>query len=132
MIEERTEEEKLLKSPIVVTLGGVNYPVTLLPIRYSSEWRIKFKPILLFILRLLQVMKSDNKEEINNLTVEMLTNKMPEIIDCFFSYARELNREEIESIATDGDVLMAFLEVVKKIYVPFVKLPLETPGKAVR
>ena len=43
-----------------------------------------------------------------------MTITMPDkVIDLFFKYAKDLNREEIEGIATDAEIAKAFEEVVK-------------------
>jgi len=42
-----------------------------------------------------------------------MVTKSDEVIDLFFSYAKTLDREEIESIATDAELATAFAEVMK-------------------
>ena len=111
----RTEEDKVFRSSIKVTLGGRKYDIKPLVIRDSVEWRSKFKPLLLFVFQC-----ADKQGE---MVVELLTDKMPEVIDCFLSYARDLDRAEIENTATDGEMFLAFMEVFNSFISPFGQLP---------
>jgi len=46
------------------------------------------------------------------------------IIESFFEYAKELNREEIEAIATDAEMSVAFQEVIKVTF-PLAESPMK-------
>ena len=60
---------------------------------------------------------------------ELFTTKTDEILDSFFEYARELDRKEIEGIATDGEIITAFMEVFNAFVSPLSKPAMRTPGK---
>ena len=58
-------------------------------------------------------MKTDDPEAFTEALNSML-GEMPDVVtDLFFSYARDLPREEIESTANDTELAEAFQEVMK-------------------
>ena len=119
---ERAEEDKLLQSGITVTLGGKEYNVAPLVIKYSGEWRKTSLPLIDFLLKYSH-MKSEEQELA---LLELFTTKMDKILDSFFGYARDLDREEIEGIATDSELLIAFMEVFSAFVSPLsVKPPVK-------
>jgi len=122
---ERTEEEKITQAAIKVTLGGREYEIRPLTIRYSSEWRKKSIPLIVFLMRYSQM----KPKELEEAMTALFTDKMDEIIESFFVFARELNREEINDIATDGEILIAFLEVFNAFVAPFGGVPSEMKAK---
>ena len=123
MPEKRTEEEIVTQASIVVILGGKEYKVSPLVIRYSPEWRKKAIPLIAFLMQYSQETKKKSSEQS---VADLFVTKMDEIIESFFEYARELNREEIEGIATDGEILLAFMEVFNSLVAP---LPVPPPMK---
>ncbi|MCK5236330.1 MAG: hypothetical protein KAR06_05015 [Deltaproteobacteria bacterium] len=104
---DRTEEEKIVQAGVKVILGGREYFIRPLVIKYSGEWRKKSVLLVSFLIKFSEM---DKKLQGDALT-EFFTTKTDEILDSFFEYARELDRKEIEEIATDGEILMAFMEV---------------------
>lgn len=108
---ERTEEEKLTSAPIKVILGGKPYDVKPLVIRESREWRKKAGEFQAKITRYASV-SSDDPEAFEKAMAEMLTTRIDQAIDLFFAYAKDLDRDEIEAIATDAEVAKAFEQVV--------------------
>ena len=119
---ERTEEDKIAQAGITVILGGKEYSIAPLVARYSREWRPKALPLIATLMqytRLVPDGKSKNMEELERAVVELFTTKTDEMLDCFFEYARELDRDEIESIATDGEIILAFMEVFNAFVAPF-------------
>ena len=116
---ERTEEQKLLREGTVVILGGEEYRIRPLVSRYSGEWRKKSIPLITSLLAYEHLKDSKgNTEELREFLNEFFTTKTDEIIDSFFEYARELDREEIEGIATDGEIITAFMEVFNVFVAP--------------
>ena len=107
----RTEEQKISQDPIKVTLGGREYDVKLLVIRDSREWR---KGVVTLLASLPQYAKADTNDPVAfESAMGALLNGMPDtVIDLFFNYAKELNREEIEAVATDSEISEAFKKVV--------------------
>ena len=47
---ERSEQEKLVRAPLKVTLGGKEFPIAPLVIKYSGEWRKKSLPLISFLI----------------------------------------------------------------------------------
>jgi len=108
---DRSEEDKILKAPITVILGGMPYEVPPLVIAESRKWRAKFVEFLGQYPKLAKI-TTDSPEfsdALNNLLVVM-----PEqVIDLFFDYAKGLDRQQIEQQATDAELTKAFEQVVK-------------------
>lgn len=121
---ERTEEQKLLREGIPVILGGEEYKIRPLVTRYSGEWRQKSVPLITYLLAYEDMLKrAGNTEEARKFIAEFYIVKTDAIIDSFFEYARELKREEIEEIATDGEIVTAFMEVFNAFVAPFSESP---------
>jgi len=108
---------KTPQSGITVILGGKEYEVRPLVIRESREWRRKAAPFQAAIARYASV-NSDDPEAFEKALTELLTDRIDETIDLFFDYARELDRETLEGIATDGEIVAALNEV-NRIAFPF-------------
>ncbi len=116
---ERTEDDKVTQGGIKVTLGGKEFEICPLVIKYSKEWRKKSLPLLANLFQYSRLTSEDNKpEELEKAFTDLFTTKTDEILDSFFEYARELPRDEIESIATDGEVILAFMEVFNAFVAP--------------
>jgi len=115
-MEERTEEQKVFQEPIKVTLGGREYDVSPLVIKYSRPWR---KKVISLISGLPKYAKAntDNPEEFAAAINALMVESQDQIIDLFFEYARDLNRDEIEEIATEADIAVAF-QVVMNLAFP--------------
>jgi len=108
----RTEEDKLCQSGIKVMLGGKEYEVRPLVIRESREWRAK---VIKLIAPLPEYVKTeiDKTDDFEKVLSIMLVTMPDQVVDLFFDYAKDLNREEIENVATDEELRIAFNEVVK-------------------
>jgi len=106
-MEERTEEDVVAQTGVTVVLGGKDFEVKPLVSKYSREWRKKSVGLITYILDYGEYAEADTSKALQ----ELFGTKADEIIDSFFEYARDLNRDEIESIATDGEIMMAFVEV---------------------
>lgn len=118
-MEARTEDQKLLREGTVVILGGEEHKVRPLVSRYSGEWRKKSIPLITSLLAYEHLKDAQgNTEEVRAFLNEFFTTKTDEIIDSFFEYARELDREKIEDIATDGEIITAFMEVFNVFVAP--------------
>ena len=105
----RTEEDKLCQAPITVILGSKEYEVKPLVIRDSREWR---KNVVKAISTLPMSATTDNIEQFGNAINQMLGVMPDTIIDLFFGYAKDLDRTEIEAVATDNEIATAFGQVV--------------------
>jgi hypothetical protein len=123
---ERTEEDKVLQTGIKVKLGGRDYEIRPLSIKYSSEWRKKSIPLIVHLMRFSQ---KNKPEEMEKAISELFTVKLDEIIDSFLDYARDLDKEKIAETATDGEIMVAFMEVFNEFVAPFGKVPPEMIAK---
>jgi len=108
----RTEEEKIVQAPIVISLGGLNYDIKLLPIRDSRGWRKRVAELLGDIPKYAKV-SADAPDEFAVAMNSMISSMPDAIIDLVFDYAKELNREEIEAVATDEEIGAAFSKIME-------------------
>ena len=124
MIEqtERTEDDIVAQAPVRVTLGGKEYDLKPLVIKDSREWRRKFKEISADLAKLFDT----EGEAVGDALGTLIVQAPDQVIDLFFLYAKDLSREEIESVATEAEIAEAFKEVVKLAF-PLV----ESLGKAI-
>ena len=108
----RTEEQIVVHAPITVILGGKEYEIAPLVIRDSREWRRK---VIKLIAPLPQLVRTtmDETQDFENVFNQMMIVMPDQTLDLFFEYAKNLDREEIEGIATDAEMAKAFEEVVK-------------------
>ena len=109
---ERTEAEKVAQSPILVILGGKEYGIAPLVIRDSRVWRKKVIGLIAPLPGYANV-TTDTPEDFEKVLTQVLVTMPDQVIVLFFEYAKDLNREEIEGIATDAEITTAFQEVVK-------------------
>lgn len=109
---DRTEEQKVISAPIVVILGGKEHKIAPLVIRDSREWRGKVIKLIAPLPSLVDINTEDAKGFGEALT-QLLVTMPDQVIDLFFDYAKDLKKEEIESIATDAEMAKAFEEVIK-------------------
>ena len=111
MAEKRTEEEKVSGTPIKVTLGGAKYEIPILVIRDSREWR---KKVIKLITELPSLVNTtmDDPEDFGKALTNILVTKPDEVLNLFFEYAKDLDREKIETTATDDEVSEAFNQLI--------------------
>lgn len=109
---ERTEEQKVARTPIVVILGGKEYEIAPLVIRDSREWRKKVIDLIAPLPGLVDI-TSDDAEGFGAALTQLLVTIPDQVVTLFFEYAKDLKKEEIEGIATDAELRDAFQEVVK-------------------
>lgn len=109
---ERTEEQKLTQAPIVVVLGGKEYEVKPLVIKESRLWRQKITELWASLPRHLKVTTEEVEKFEAALSALLVT--MPDVvIDLFFDYAKDLDRKQIELVATESEIGKAFEQVVE-------------------
>jgi hypothetical protein len=125
------KREKMSNSTKVL-LGGVEYEISALTIKYSRAWRETFGSMLNPIISALaqfggiDIENPENWRDLSNLlaTVKDSIIMAPDLCaDATFSYSAELSKERgaIEESATDAEILDAFMQVMALAY-PFGKL----------
>ena len=122
---ERSEEDKLTQKALTVTLGGKDFKIAPLVIKYSRDWRKKSMPLITFLIQYSRKDEDDMEDGIQ----ELFGEKTDEIIESFFEYARDLDRDEIEGIATDGEIITAFMEVFNAFVSPLSEPAMKAPVK---
>ena len=116
-MKERTEEEKLTRAPILVILGGKKYEIAPLVIRDSRVWRKKLIALIASLPALVNTtMDAENPKGFVDALTQMMVTMPEQVLDLFFDYAKELDREEIEGVATDAEIAKAFEEVVQVVF----------------
>ena len=114
---ERTEEEKVYGAPIKVILGGEEHEVRILTARESRPWRAKAGPFRAELIRYASV-SSDDPVAFQQAFEQLMGNRIDETINLFFEYAQGLDKEKIEDVATDQELMAAFGKVVEVAF-PF-------------
>ncbi len=129
-MQERTEEEKLTQAPLKVTLGGVEYKIAPLVIKYSGEWRKNALPLISFLIGYSQRSEQDMLAGVE----ELFGEKQDAVIESFFEYARfsAEQREKVETSATDVEILTAFMEVFNAFVSPLSKPVKKAPARRAR
>ena len=116
-MKERTEEEILTRAPILVILGGKKCEIVPLVIRDSRIWRKKLISLIASLPALVNTtMDTENPQGFEDSLTQMMVTMPDQVLDLFFEYAKELDREEIESVATDTEIAKAFEEVVQIVF----------------
>ena len=107
----RTEEDKLTQAPVFVFFGDKEYPLRPLVIKESRAWRQEVIKALSQLPQLTQV-TSEDKEKFDSALSTLLVTMPDTVVDLFFLYAKDLNRDEIEQAATDTEMAAAWEKVV--------------------
>ena len=113
----RTDEQILLQEPFQVTLAGKPVTIKLLAIRPAAEWRKKFVPLLTGFLTVGDI-SSDDPEAFEAGMMQYLSQKPDELLDLFFAYAVDLDREYIETNATEWEVAAALTQIIDACIAP--------------
>ena len=113
----RTEEQILLQEPFQVTLAGEPVTIKLLTIRPAAEWRKKFVPMFTRFLEIGDI-DTDDPEAFAVGLMEYMSTKHDELLDLFFAYAVDLDREDIETTATEWEVAAALGQIVDACIAP--------------
>jgi len=111
-MEQRTEEDIISQAPLMVVLGGEQHKVRPLVIKESRVWRKQFTELIGQLPQYANI-TTDDTEGFSS-AMDMLIVQMPDqVVDLFFLYAVELDREQMEGLATDAEIAVGFEEVVK-------------------
>ena len=110
----RTEEDKVLQNPVKVTLGGKGYEIRPLPIKYALPWCKSVIQITISGIMSRASITTDTPEEFDNAMNDVLIERPEKLIDLFFDYAKDLDKEEIMETASLNEVIDAF-EAVKEL-----------------
>lgn len=111
------EEKKTPQAGVKVVLGGQEYQIKPLTIKYSSPWRKKAVELIGSLTQYADIVP-DNLEDftpkdLNQALIQVLVDTPDKMGGLFFEYAKDLNREEIEEVATDYELAEAFGKVLE-------------------
>ncbi len=109
---QRTEEQKIAQAPLRIVLSGKEYSVKPLVIIDSRAWRAKLAETLGMLPQYANV-TTDTPDKFQDALNAMLVAMPDQIVDLVFAYAKDLNREEIEAVATDTEIAKAFEQIVE-------------------
>jgi len=126
-MSERTEEQKLISDPVLVVFGGKQYPLRPLVIKESRVWRQGVIAVMEKLPELTNV-SSDDKDKFSSALTGLLITMPDTVVDLFFSYAKDLDRDEIEAIASDSEMAVAWEKVVQLAF-PLLKGLVKTMEK---
>jgi len=112
-MSERTEEQKVAQAPIVVLFAGKEYDVRILSMKDSREWKRKAIELVAPLPQLVDEVKTDDGALFGKAMTTVLVEMPEQVCDLFFLYATDLPRDEIESTGTDGEMAIAFQQVLE-------------------
>lgn len=110
-----------------VTLGGREYSIRQLPLVESREWKKQIASLLAEGFRTTKI-TADDPEKFNEALKVFMIDAPDAMVDLFFSYAKDLDREEIESIATETEIAVAW-EKVREVAFPLAQTLMQTMTK---
>ena len=125
---ERTEEQKLFHDPIKIVFGCKEFEVKPLVIKESRAWRAKVWKVMVELPKTTKV-SSAEPDKFEAAIKSMLVSTPDTVIDLFFDYAKDLNREEIEGIATETEMAIAWQQVAELAF-PLLPGLVKTMGMA--
>jgi len=108
---ERTETDKILQSPVTVKLGGQDYEIKPLPIKYSAPWVGKIVN-LLGEASVLGKITPETPDLWKEAFTTLIATGPAQIIELFWEYARDLDKTQLEEVATSAEIMAAFEEVL--------------------
>lgn len=117
----RKEEDKLFQAPIKAKLGEKEYEIAILPIKRSRLWREEFYKA---VGKIPDFTVEGGVQSFKDIAGAIFVAIPDTVIDLVFSYAPDLNRDEIEEVATDqqlADVFGAIAEAAFPLATSLVK-----------
>ena len=125
MDEKRSEDQVLTQAPIMVSFGGKEYELKPLVIKESREWRRQFAEVLKGLP--LFVNATDTTQHFEQVINGMFMDVPDKVIGLIFAYAKDLPREEIEAVATDAEMSVAFERIIEVAF-PLARSMVGMPG----
>ena len=111
MSQKRSEDQIVTQAPIMVSFGGKEYELKPLVIKESREWRRKFAEVLGTLPLFVNV--ADTTKHFQEVINGMFLDVPDKVIDLIFAYAADLPRDEIEAVATDVEMSVAFERILE-------------------
>lgn len=125
MSQKRSEDDKITQAPIMLSFGGKEYELKPLVIKESRKWRKQFAEVLKGLP--LFVNAIDTHKHFEQVINGMFMDVPDQVIDLIFAYAKNLPKEEIEAVATDAEMAIAF-EAVMEVAFPLARSMVAAPG----
>jgi len=105
---ERTETEKVLQTPIKVGLGVKEFEIKPLPVKYALPWCGKVVGLLKDIPAYAEKIDKNDLASLGDVLQCLMAGNPALIVDLFFEYARDIDRSEIEEVATSAEIVAGF------------------------
>jgi len=126
----RSEEQIISQAPVIVHFGGKEYKVKILNIKEAREWRAKLADMMGKVSPAVNT-STDTPEKFQEAINTLLVDIPDVITDLVFDYARDLPRDEVEAVATDAEMALAFESIVEVAF-PLAKSVTGITGKLSR
>jgi len=114
------EEKKAPQAGVKVVLGGQEYEIKPLAIKYSAPWRKKVIEMIGSLAPYADTVSGNledfDPKDFNQALAQVLVDTPDRMGDLFFEYAKDLNRDEIEGVATDYELAEAFGKVIEMAF----------------
>ena len=123
----RTEEQKIAREPVTASFGGKEYKIRVLTLGESREWKQNVAKLMDNSVSQIQTNDSDS-EKFSKTLLSFMLDSPNTMIDLFFSYAKDLNREEIEQVATEEEISIAW-DKVREVAFPLAQTLVQTINK---
>lgn len=116
---KRTDDDKMTGAPVMVTLGGKEYPVYPKKYKEKREWRQKAKAVFdtLDVLNRIDFEKDQVQGAL--FAKNLMLDFIDECVDLLFEWEPTLPKEEILENATEEELIDA-IWAVKGLVVPLV------------
>lgn len=115
-MKERTEDEIISMSPIVVTLGAAKYPLKPLSPNKAREWRTKLNEVMFTIVGDLSAEQSTTN--IGPAMTAALVAFPDRVQELVFAWAPELPKDKLLDEATEEQFAFAYSAIMVMAY-PF-------------
>lgn len=110
-MSDRSEIDKIIQSPVKITLGGGEYEIKPLPIKQAIPWVKKLLKLFADTVSIAKLEANDTSAVEVALTKAMV--EYPEqMAGLFWDYAKGLDREKLEDLASSSEVMAAFRDVI--------------------
>lgn len=104
----RTEEDKVLQTSVKVILGGKEFLIKPLPIKYALPWCKSVVKTTISGLMAKVNITTETPERFDEAMNDILIGRPEKLVDLFFEYARDLNKDEILETASLNEIINAF------------------------
>ena len=107
----RTEDQKLFQEPAKAILRGKECELRPLKLREEREWRKEFSDVMGVLPKYANV-TTDDPDAFQGAVAALMITLPDQVVDLFFHYAKDLDRDKLEEEVTGAEVAEAFKVVI--------------------